>query len=298
MYEQCFSLHSRPFTATPFAKHYFAAQSIQQSLANARQAIERGAGPVVVVGGVGTGKSLLLAMLEEQYRSQFNVANLACARLDDRQELLQNILFELQLPYADMTESELRLSLMEFLKPSQACPNGVLLLVDEAHMLPVELLDEIRLITNYVKDGQPRVRLVMAGNQRLEDSLANPKMDSFNQRIASRCFLTKLSQQETADYVTTHIDRAGGDGRQLFVESSLRKIHELTDGCPRFVNQICEQSMILAATRGAGVIEEQLVSDAWRDVQNLPDTDSQQAFSSQRIGGGRELDRDRIWQPE
>ena len=50
MYEKCFNLHSRPFTATPFVKHYFAAQSMQQSLANARQAIDRGAGPVVVIG--------------------------------------------------------------------------------------------------------------------------------------------------------------------------------------------------------------------------------------------------------
>jgi type II secretory pathway predicted ATPase ExeA len=280
MYEQCFNLHSRPFTATPFVKHYFAAQSMQQSLANARQAIDRGAGPVVVIGGTGTGKSLLMAMLEEQYRSQFGVVNLACARLDDRLELLQNILFELQLPYSGMSEGELRLSLMDFLKPSEACASGILLLVDEAHMLPVELLDEVRLITNYVKDGQPRVRLVMAGNQRLEDNMANPKLESFNQRIASRCYLTKMSQQETADYVATHIDRAGGDGRQIFAESSLRKIHELSDGCPRFVNQICEQAMILASTRGLSVMDERIVDDAWRDVQNLPASDAEETFSS------------------
>ena len=104
MYEQTFSLTSRPFTSTPFVKHYFAAQAMQQSLASCRLCIDRGSGPVVIVGEPGTGKSLLLAMLEEQYRPQFSVVNLACARLDERQELLQSILFELQLPYRGMSE--------------------------------------------------------------------------------------------------------------------------------------------------------------------------------------------------
>ena len=272
MYEQSFQLKSRPFTSTPFVNHYFPAQAIQKSLGSARLCIDRGAGPVIVIGEVGTGKSLLLAMLEEQYRTQFSVVNLVCSRLHERQELLQSILFELQLPYRNMSEGELRLSLMDYLKPSQACPNGALLLLDEAQNLPVDLLDEIRLITNYVRNGQLRVRLVMAGDQRLEEQLAGPKLESFNQRIAARCYLTALSQAETGDYVVTHIDRAGGGGKQMFGERSLRAIHELTEGCPRFINQLCEHALILAATNGRQVVDEPLVREAWADVQSLPGT--------------------------
>ncbi len=272
MYEQSFQLKSRPFTSTPFVNHYFPGQAIQKSLASARLCIDRGSGPVIVVGEVGTGKSLLLAMLEEQYRTQFSVVNLVCSRLHERQELLQSILFELQLPYRNMSEGELRLSLMDYLKPSHACPNGALLLIDEAQNLPVDLLDEIRLITNYVRNGQLRVRLVMAGDQRLEEQLADPKLESFNQRIAARCYLTALSQSETADYVVTHIDRAGGGGKQMFAERSLRAIHELTEGCPRFINQLCEHALILAATNGRLSVDEPLVREAWADVQSLPGT--------------------------
>ena len=272
MYEQSFQLKSRPFTSTPFTNHYFPGQAIQKSLASARLCIDRGSGPVIVVGEVGTGKSLLLAMLEEQYRTQFSVVNLVCSRLHERQELLQSILFELQLPYRNMSEGELRLSLMDYLKPSHACPNGALLLIDEAQNLPVDLLDEIRLITNYVRNGQLRVRLVMAGDQRLEEQLADSKLESFNQRIAARCYLTALSQSETADYVVTHIDRAGGGGKQMFAERSLRAIHELTEGCPRFINQLCEHALILAATNGRLNVDESLVREAWADVQSLPGT--------------------------
>jgi len=270
MYEQVFQFNSRPFTATPYVKHYFAGDAIHSALGQARSCIDRASGPVVVVGPTGTGKSLLLAVLEEQYKSQFNAVNLACGRLDSRRELLQSILFELQLPFKAEQESDLRFELMDFLSPSERCPNGVLLLVDEAHMLSTDLLDELRLIMNFVRDGQPRVRMVMAGNQRLEENLTDPKLESFNQRIAARCYLQNMSRDETASYVKEHIDRVGGNGAELFDEQSLKTIHEVSDGCPRLINQVSDQALILIATQGHAVVTSDCVQDAWSDVQCIP----------------------------
>ena len=270
MYENVFQFSSRPFTTAPFVKHYFAAEAIHDSLGQARLCIDRASGPVVVVGSVGTGKSLLLAMLEEQYQSQFKVVTLGCSRLGSRQEFLQTFLFQLSLPFKGMSESEARLALIDFLKPGEQCPNGVLLLIDEAHTLGADLLDEIRLVTNFVRDGQPRVRLVMAGTNRLEDNLTDPKLESFNQRIAARCYLEKLNRDETSRYVIEHIDRVGGQGEQLFNPESLKTIHEVSDGCPRLINQVCDHSLILAGTRNESVITENLVREAWADVQSIP----------------------------
>ena len=270
MYEKVFNLESRPFVSAPFVKHYYATQSMSHTLAQTQLCIDRAAGPVVVIGGAGTGKSLLLTMLAEKYASQFNVVNLACARLAQRSDLLQNILFELQQPYRDMTEGELRLALIDYLKPSSLCPNGVLLLVDEAQVLDASLLDEVRLITNFVRDGQPRVRLIMAGSQELENSLTNPKLESFNQRIAARCYLSNLSYQETVGYVWTHIDRAGGRGEELVPENTIRVLFEVTDGCPRLINQVCDQALMLAAVNNHSLLTEQCLQEAWRDVQNIP----------------------------
>src|SRR5207244_2142982 len=115
--------------------------------------------------------------------------------------LLQNILFELKLPYRDMDEGELRLSLVDHLEPRSGGPDGLLLLVDEAHMLPLRLLEEIRLLTNVVRDGQTRVRLVLAGGMALEERLTSPKLESLHQRIAARCYLQSLRRDETIYYV-------------------------------------------------------------------------------------------------
>ena len=118
MYEQVFDFNSRPFTAAPYVKHYFAGEAIQNALEQARLNVDRGAGPVLIVGATGTGKTLLLAMLESQYRDQIRVVNLACARLQERKDLLQSILHQLQLPFKGLSETELRFSLMDYLKPN------------------------------------------------------------------------------------------------------------------------------------------------------------------------------------
>jgi len=241
-----------------------------QTLTKSQDCIERSAGPVVVVGGPGTGKSLLLGMLEEKYQSQFSVANLTCIRLENRADLLKSILFTLDQPHQGLSEGDLRFALINYLKPSDRCPNGVLLLVDDAQTLGPGLLDEIRLITNFVRDGQARVRLVLAGTQTLEENLAAPKLQSLNQRVAARCYLTSMRRSETADYIAEHIQRAGGDGRQLFDPQSLKAVHEVSDGCPRLVNQVCEHALIVAATRGANQIVENHVREAWDDVQGIP----------------------------
>ena len=137
MYEQVFQFQARPFTATPFVKHYFAASAMDQALAHTRLCIDRAAGPVVTVGDVGLGKSLFLAMLEAEYQSAYTVVNLGCSRLETRKDLLQSILFKMNQPIIGRTEAELRFTLMDLTKPGQVCPAGMLLLVDDAETLTV-----------------------------------------------------------------------------------------------------------------------------------------------------------------
>ncbi|MDB4458918.1 AAA family ATPase, partial [bacterium] len=272
MYEQVFNFNSRPFTAAPYVKHYFAGEAIQSALEQTRLNVDRGAGPVVVVGATGTGKTLLLAMLETNYREQVRVVNLACARLQERKDLLQSILHQLQLPFQGLSETELRFALMDYLKPNPNCVTGIVLLVDDAHGLSASLLDELGLITNFVAEGQPRVRLVLAGSHRLEENLNEAKLESLNQRIASRCYLEAMSRTETTRYVVEHVVRVGGDGEGLFPDEACRVIHEVTDGYPRLVNQVADHALMLAATRGVSAITEDCVREAWADVQSIPAT--------------------------
>jgi type II secretory pathway predicted ATPase ExeA len=270
MYENCFHFSHRPFAPAPSAERYVPTAALEQARQTLVRKIERGEGPGLVVGPAGSGKSLLLQVLAQHFRSRFLVALLASSRLCTRRALLQNILFELKLPYREMDEGELRLSLIDHLEPRTGGGDGLLLLVDEAHTLPLRLLEEIRLLTNLVKSGESRVRLVLAGNMTLEERLASPKLESFHQRIAARCYLQPMSRDETIYYVQEQVRRAGGVPDMVFTSDALRAIHTATDGIPRLVNQVCDHALMLAALGGHKQLGPAGIEEAWADLQQLP----------------------------
>lgn len=270
MYEQVFGLTNRPFTSTPFVPNYFPSDSIHHALSQIQLAISRGTGPVIATGASGTGKSLLLAMLGEHFKQEFTVVNLLCANMTQRTDLLKAILFELDLPYKDLGEADLRLSLVEYLKRMPNPSEGILMLVDEAHSVPADILDEFRLITNFARQGRAIVSLVLVGLPSLEDHLIESKSESLNQRIASRCYLMNLTKNETSEYIATHLERAGANGIDLFTTDAIDVIHQCSDGCPRVINQICDYALVLAASEGATRITSDIVNNAWNDVQSIP----------------------------
>ena len=274
MYQEIFDFSGRPFTMAPFVKHFFHDGPVKQALDQINESISRDAGPAIVIGQHGTGKSLLLTLLSEQHQQTFKVISLSCAPMTERRDLLQAILFELKQPYHNLSEGELRLSLIDFVKPVENCPNGVLLLVDDAQSLCSDLVDELRLITNFVRDGVPRVRLVICGTGRLEEVLTEPKLEPFNQRISSRCFLGNLTREQTQAYIHEHVARVGGDAATMFDQATTDAIHEATSGCPRFINQLAEQCMSYAAIHGSMVVEANMVEPAWAQVQGLPTASS------------------------
>lgn len=270
MYEEFFGFHTCPFAAVPCADWYVPCEAIEHARQSLARAIEMASGPGLLIGSAGTGKTLLCLMLAEQFRGTFSVVTLSSARLATRRALLQNILFELGLPYRDRDEGELRLALMDHLEPSAACPHGLLLLVDEAHTLPLRLLEEIRLITNLTRDGLPRVRLVLAGGPQLEERFASPKLATFQQRIAARCYLHPLHHDETCEYVQRRLASATEHREEIFTPEALTAIHRVTEGIPRLINQVCDLALLMAAAGGKPTIDSAGIDEAWSDLQQLP----------------------------
>lgn len=270
MYERHFGLASRPFAFAPQPQAYVPTPPSEQARQTLSRCIEREEGTAVLVGPAGTGKTLLCQVLAGQFQGRFQVAHLAGARLATRRALLQNILFELKLPYRERDEGELRLMLVDHLTPRPGGPAGLLLLLDEAHTLPLRLLEEVRLLTNLVHEGQSRVRLVLAGGLALEERLAHPKLDSLHQRVAARCYLQPLGREETASYIERQLSRAGGDADRIIPPPSRMAIHTATDGIPRLINQLCDHALLLAAVHQRSDVDPATVEEAWADLQQLP----------------------------
>ena len=270
MYITCFDLDRRPFASVPRSDQYFPGEAIERARTTLARCLQRGEGAGMVVGPSGTGKTLLCQVLAEQLGESFQVALLSSGRLSARRALLQAILYELGQPYRGMDEGELRLALIEHLTAGEDCPQGMVLLIDEAHTLPLRLLEEIRMLTNIARDGQPRVRLVLAGGSVLEERFASPKLDSFSQRLVARCYLESFNRTETEQYIHAQIDGAGGSGEELFPSPTCQSVYQATDGVPRLINQVCDQALLLAHVNGWQQIEPAHVEEAWADLQQLP----------------------------
>lgn len=270
MYEPYFQLSERPFAAAPIAKRYFPATAIEQAHKTLLRCIERAEGAGLIVGPSGTGKSLLCQVLAQDLRGRFTTAVLASGQVGTRRALLQAILFELGLPYRGMDDGELRLMLLDHLSPVKQANEGLVLIVDEAHTLALRLLDELRMISNLVRDGQPRVRVVLCGSPQLEERLASPKMESLSQRLTARCYLEPLNRAETAAYIRAQITHAGGNPAMVFSDDALEAVHRATDGVPRLINQVCDHAMILASLGHCRPVNAAVIEEAWADLQQLP----------------------------
>ena len=260
----------RVFPSYPQVQRYFPAASIEDARQRLGRAIERGDGPGLVIGGPGTGKSLLLQVLASQYHERFDVVLPACARLCTRRALLQAILFELGLPYRLRDEGDLRLSLLDHLLSREECPTGLLLLVDEAQTLSIALLDELRVLTNLVRGGMPRVRLVLAGSSVLEECFAHPELESFSQRLSARCYLGPFGREETTQFVRAQVAASSAPPDEIFAADAWEAIFEATDGVPRLINQLCDRALVDACTTSRSRIDRRVIQSAWADLQQLP----------------------------
>ena len=260
----------RPFPAAPDTRRYFPASVVEEARQRLARTIASGEGPMLVVGAAGTGKSLLQEVLAEQFREQMAVVSLVGAQLCTRRALLQMILFELGLSYRDMDEGELRLSIVENLRPLDKPARRMLLLVDEADSLPMRLLQELRALTNISDQGQPLVSLVLSGSAILEELFADPQLEVFSQRLATRCYLAPFGREETFQYVRAQIAASGGEPDTLFNQDGLEAVFAATDGVPRLINQLGSQLVWMASETGYQPLDGAIVQQAWSELQQLP----------------------------
>lgn len=269
MYEGFFGLQQRPFVSVPRTDLYFPGKVVESARLTLVRCIQRAEGPCLVIGPAGCGKTLLCHLLAQQFQDDMKVSLLSGGGVTTRRGLLQAILFALKQPYRGMDEGELRLSLIDYLTLGDRCPPGTLLLVDEAHTLPLRLLEEVRTLTNLVVDGQPCVHLVLSGAPVLEERLGSPRLESFSQRLAARCYLEAFNRTETQEYVRAALRGMGG-AEQIFPAEACEAVAQATNGVPRLINQLCDHALLLACAAGRREVTAACVQEAWSDLQQLP----------------------------
>lgn len=260
-------LPRRAFPAQPRLDRYFAAASAEAARRRIGQCLLRGDGPALLLGAPGVGKSMLVEVIASDLAPHLRVVRLASTQLCTRRALLQAILHGLGAPYRDREEGELRLALTDLLADTRS--PAVALLVDEAHSLPVRLLEELRVLTNLAVEGAPRLRLLLAGSHALDEAFTAPELEAFSQRVASRSYLDPLRRDEVASYVRAHLAAAGGDPDRLLGADAYEALVRASEGLPRLINQVGDRALVLAAEEGRRVLDAAAIGAAWSDLHQL-----------------------------
>ena len=139
------------------------------------------------------------------------------------------------------------------------------LIVDEAQSVPLELLEEVRLLANIESDSQKLIPVVLAGQPELADRLNETALRQLKQRVALRCTLQPLSLPETAAYMVCRIEQAGGKPAELFSRESVITIHERSRGIPRTINVICTNALLTGYAEGQRPVSRETVDAVCRD---------------------------------
>jgi general secretion pathway protein A len=246
MYEQRFGLKRRPFPPTPDTGFYYPSTLHESTLAALGRGLAEDESFVLLTGDAGTGKTLLGFLLLERLQDKVASAFLANSHFADRAALLQAILYDLGLPFDEGSEQSLRLRLTDQLLKSCAADRRTILIVDEAHHLNADLLEEMRLLANLEAGGGKALQVVLLAHPSLSRTLRQPGLESLHQRIAVRSTLGALEVEEAYDYLLHHLRLAGGKPEKIFDETALEAIARGAHGVPRRLNQAAHQAMVLA----------------------------------------------------
>lgn len=280
MYKSFFKLARNPFDLTPNPACFVPTERHDEALAALYHGVRQHKGFVVLTGEVGTGKTLLLRCLLGLLKESKDVAYayLFNGRLSPT-EFLQYILADFGLPATGKSKYELLLDLGHFLTSRGQMNMTTVLIVDEAHHLSADILEEVRLLSNLETSDDKLLQIVLVGQPELDEKLDSIGLRQLKQRIAVRTQLGSLDAAETKRYIQRRLEIAGQDplSSPLFPEETIATVHCFSGGLPRLINTICENSLIAAyAKRLPSVtpdIVEYVAKEFRLDVVSQPDAD-------------------------
>lgn len=271
MYTAFFDLEDEPFRMTPDPRFLYFSRRHQEAFAALVYGVYYRKGFVVLTGDIGTGKTTLCRRLMAELDGKANTALILNPTLSEGQ-LLSAIVEDFGVrPRGRRSKKACFDALNEFLLETAAKQMTSVLIIDEAQNLRPRTLEQIRLISNLETEREKLLQIILVGQPGLRQTLRAEALAQLRQRIAVRCRLSALDQEETAQYVVHRLQVAGGDGKDLFSLDALERIHTYTAGVPRLINALCDQALLLGYVRETRSIGAPMVEQAWQELDDEVD---------------------------
>ena len=272
IYLDHFGLSEAPFKITPHTEFFFAGANRGETLEALIYAITSGEGIVKVVGEVGSGKTMLCRVLMERLPKTVETIYLAVPSLT-RDEMLAVIADDLGIDTQGAHTTKLVRALQARLIDIHAEGRQVVALIDEAHAMPMETLEEIRLLSNLETSQHKLMQIVLFGQPELDQHLSLPNMRQLKERITHAFNLLPLPARDIRDYLNFRLRAAGYKGPDLFNKEALDVIADASEGLTRRINIYADKTLLAAYAEGTHTITANHVRAAVSDTQIVPQDD-------------------------
>ena len=279
MYEEFFNFSGQPFKLNPDPKFFFGSRSHNKAMAYLHYGLRQAEGFIVITGEIGAGKSMLISHLLDQLdRSQVVAAHLLTPNMK-REDLLAHILSAYRIEPSRQSKTAEIEAFEDFLFDQLNHGRRVLLIVDEAQNLPIDTLEELRVLSNMDYDGTPLFQVFLVGQPDFKPVLAGANMEQLRQRVIASYNLEPLSADETRSYIEHRLTVVGWNGDPKFDDDVFPAIHQEADGIPRKINKLCNRILLYCTLEEIRHIDKGVVESVAADLaqEALGDVDAKTA---------------------
>jgi general secretion pathway protein A len=266
MYTEFYGLSKKPFNMTPDPAFLYLTAQHREALAGLSYAILERKGFLVLSGMAGSGKTTLLAWILERLPCDTVQTSVILNPLLTREEFLELAMLDFGLTNIPASKAQRLWMLQKFLLQGKKDGKVSVLIVDEAHKLSVELLEEIRLLGNLEYGDEKLIQILLIGQTELDELMDRPELWQLKQRVSVRLAIGPLSVESVDKYIHHRWTTAGG-GDSPFDPEAIANIRKWSKGVPRLINSLCDNALTLAFTDEARKVGVAYVNAAAKDLQ-------------------------------
>src|SRR5579863_1275708 len=253
MYLELFKLKELPFRLSPDPQFLYLSKQHARAKAYMESTIWLTDGFVVITGEIGSGKTTVIESFLKEVPTDVVVAQINQTQVTTS-DFLQAVLVQFGFSPFKMRKAELISTVNTFLIEQHAAGRRVLLIVDEAQNLSPKVLEEIRLLSGVETTKEKVLRIILAGQPELNETLNSPRLEQLTQRVRLRFHLSALSESETRAYIEHRLEVAGAGDREIFAADTFHEIFRYTGGVPRLINTLCDTAMMSAFTENRDTV--------------------------------------------
>ncbi len=286
MYDQYYELTGRPFQLTPDPRFYFESATHRKALSYLGYGLAQGEGFIVITGEIGAGKTTLVRHLMETVDpGRLTAATIVTTQLQGK-DLLHMVAESFGVAGGGAAKSDRLQAIEQFLHAEAREGRRCLLVIDEAQNLPVETLEELRMLSNFQLGNQALLQIFLLGQPEFRDHLrSDAGLEQLRQRVIATHHLEPMLATEMEPYIAHRLSKVGWTGRPDFTDGAIDRLYQESGGVPRKLNMLMTRVLLMGAVEKADEIDRSLIEDVLADMSGDTRIDGDQTLASSMAAG-------------